>query len=118
MRLPGIVACNKLDLGRLNLYGDRIHPTDVVEWLEHEAPPENEWSEPRQLILNEDGIVGGIGGLLTTLKAVSLIRSRGMRDQPLYSLASAYCYEFRRSPRLASPSRTSSAFSEAGTTAW
>ncbi|KAH7704848.1 hypothetical protein AAVH_27962 [Aphelenchoides avenae] len=69
MRLPGIVACNKLDLGRLNLYGDRIHPTDVVEWLEHEAPPENEWSEPRQLILNEDGIVGGIGGLLTTLKA-------------------------------------------------
>ncbi|KAH7711042.1 S-phase kinase-associated protein 1A [Aphelenchoides avenae] len=68
MRLPAIVACNKLDISRLNLPGDRIQPTDVVEWLEHENPPERKWSEPRHLTLHEDGVTGGIDGLLTVLK--------------------------------------------------
>lgn len=40
IRLAGIAACNRLDIGRPNLYGDLIHPNDVVEWLEQEDPPE------------------------------------------------------------------------------
>ncbi|KAH7710813.1 S-phase kinase-associated protein 1A [Aphelenchoides avenae] len=75
IRLTGIAACSRLDIGRPNLYGDLIHPTDVVEWLEQEDPPEKKWSEPRQMILYEEGINGGIEGLLTSLKAAFLASS-------------------------------------------
>ncbi|KAH7717354.1 Protein SKR-1 protein [Aphelenchoides avenae] len=66
MRLPAIAACNKLDL-RI-LYHYRIQPADIVEWLEHEAPPENKWSEPRQLVLYYCGIAIDIDELLIALK--------------------------------------------------
>ncbi|KAH7696249.1 hypothetical protein AAVH_36684, partial [Aphelenchoides avenae] len=70
MRLPGIAACNKLNVGSLNyLYGgDRIHPPDVVEWLEHEVPAQK-WSEPRELVIDDRAIDDGdIEGLITALK--------------------------------------------------
>ncbi|KAH7710818.1 hypothetical protein AAVH_21910 [Aphelenchoides avenae] len=76
MRLPAVVACNKLDISRLNLPGDRIQPTDVVAWLEHEVPPGRKWSEPRQLTFHEDGVTGGIDGLLTELKTSFSASSR------------------------------------------
>ncbi|KAH7662612.1 hypothetical protein AAVH_43425 [Aphelenchoides avenae] len=68
LRLPAVAAYNKLDVSGINLYGDLIPPADVVEWLEHEAPSEGKWSEPRQLILHDGGIDGGVEGLLTALK--------------------------------------------------
>ncbi|KAH7717346.1 Suppressor of kinetochore protein 1 [Aphelenchoides avenae] len=68
MRLPAIVACNKLDISRLFRYEDRNDPADVVEWLEHEILPETKWSEPRQMIIDVGTITGGIDGQLTALK--------------------------------------------------
>ncbi|KAH7710797.1 S-phase kinase-associated protein 1 [Aphelenchoides avenae] len=68
MRLPAIAECNKLDISKLNLNGDLVQPHNVVKWLEHEGPAETKWSEPRQMILHEGGINGGIDRLLTELK--------------------------------------------------
>ena len=71
MRLPGIVACSKLDISGLSFSGTyEIRSADVVEWLEYEAPPETECSEPRQLSLKDD-YIRGIDGLLIALKTVS-----------------------------------------------
>lgn len=88
LHLPAIAACRKLDLSELNYdddeiepddeieSDDEIEPDDVVEWLEREAPPEDEDSEPRTLALN-GSMHRGIDGLLPALKTVSSIRRGG-----------------------------------------
>ncbi|KAH7711041.1 S-phase kinase-associated protein 1A [Aphelenchoides avenae] len=66
MRLSAIAACSRLDISGLS--GAEIQPADVVEWLEHETPPDEKCSEPRQIILDEAQVNGRINGLLTALK--------------------------------------------------
>ncbi|KAH7718740.1 S-phase kinase-associated protein 1 [Aphelenchoides avenae] len=74
MRLPGIAECNKLDICALTHAENQ--PDDVVEWLEREAPPEKQWSEPRQMVLHVGGISGGMRGLIVALRtAFSASRS-------------------------------------------
>ena len=75
MRLPGIAECNKLDIGGLTNFENG--PADVVEWLEHEVPPEKKCVEPRKMVLYEYGINGGIGRLIAALTTVSPIHCRG-----------------------------------------
>lgn len=69
MRLPAMAACGKLDVSWITARG--IQSTDVVQWLEHEAPPEETWSEPRQMILHERALIDSIDDLLIALKTVS-----------------------------------------------
>lgn len=73
MRLPAVVACNKLDISRLNLGGEAIHPADVVEWTQQEVPQDVKWSRSRQMVLKASEIIGGIDNLLTALKTVNAI---------------------------------------------
>lgn len=76
MHLPAIAECNVLDVSGTKIR--RIQPGDLVQWLEHDVPPEKKCSEPRQMILHEDRIIRGIEGLVTALKTVGAKRYRGM----------------------------------------
>ncbi|KAH7725114.1 Protein SKR-2 [Aphelenchoides avenae] len=74
MHLPAIAECNVLDVSGTKIR--RIQPGDLVQWLEHDVPPEKKCSEPRQMILHEDRIIRGIEGLVTALKTAFLTSSR------------------------------------------
>ncbi|KAH7725087.1 S-phase kinase-associated protein 1 [Aphelenchoides avenae] len=73
MHLPAIAECNVLDVSEMKVQD--IQPDAVVEWLEHDVPPEKKCSEPRQVILDANRIIGGIEELLTALKTAFLTAS-------------------------------------------
>lgn len=105
MRLPAIAMCTKLDLDRLLYYGDSIHAVDVVDWLVQKYVPSENFSETKELRVDEGGLVGadGVDGVITALKSVS---SRARGDL----LANYYGFRHSRRPEVAC--RMSSTFVE------